>query len=135
MKRFTVHLYRTAQGVEVVANKLALLSKSSPRTFAAIQTAVAMLEEFGPDPNLNKFGRLRHVDGGKELWEIRAAGQPAYRVLFSPVPGEDAFVLLHAVAKADFAKDSTKYISQALEYLDHWLGSVHQEMRGEKHDD
>jgi hypothetical protein len=127
VKRFIVYLYVTARGDAVVANKLGTLAKSSPQTFQAIQTGVAMLEEFGPDPNLNKFKRLRHVERGVELWELRAQAKPAYRVLFSLVPGEDAYVLLHAVAKADFEKDPERYVTKALEHMDHWLAEVHKQ--------
>lgn len=84
-----------------------------------------MLETYGADPGLNRFERLRHVSGGVPLWEMRVQAKPAYRVLFAPVPGEDAFVLLHVVPKPEMARDSRKHIGQALESYREWLGRGH----------
>jgi|GEM_PF-2654282 len=131
MPRFQRYLYQTASGVEVVANKLASLARSTPKTFQAIQTGLEMLSEFGPQPGLNKFKRLRYIEGSVELWELRTQVRPAYRVLFSPVPGEDAFVVLHVVSKDEMASAAQQHIERALRYLDHWLAEVHPAAEGQ----
>lgn len=130
--RYRTLLYETAAGVAVVANKLGSIAKSSHQSFTAIQTGIEMLEQYGPDPGLNRFKLLRHVEGAP-LWELRANGRPAYRVLFMPVPGMDAFVLLHVVTKEDMARDSAKCITQALEHFEHWLSG--RQETGEANDD
>lgn len=129
MRRYIVYLYTTATGIEVVANKLGSLAKSSPKTFSAIQTGIEILETYGADPGLNRFERLRHIEGGIALWAIRVQAKPAYRVLFAPVPGEDAFVLLHVVAKSEMARASSKFIGQALEFYEHWLDTHNAQKR------
>jgi hypothetical protein len=126
-------LYETASGASPVAARLRDLAKSNPVTFAAIQAGIRMLESFGPDPGLNRFKQLRHAPGGVELWELRAAGRPAYRVLFARVPEEEAYVLLAAVPKDDMARAPGRYVSQAVEHFGDWFPR-HSAHRGGRYD-
>ncbi|MFN8507894.1 MAG: hypothetical protein U0547_10050 [Dehalococcoidia bacterium] len=123
--QFTVYLYGSADGDEVVGRALKALARSAPEAFSAIVTGVRMLEEHGANRGLGRFDVLRHVEGGAELWEMRASGRPAHRVLFAPVPGEDGFVLLDVIRKDEMTKGSKKYIDRALERLDEWLATGH----------
>jgi hypothetical protein len=110
----------------VVANKLGVLERTSPQTFNAIHTGIQLLREYGADPGLNRFKRLKHT-GGVELWEMRIQAKPAYRVLFAPVPGHDAFVLLQVVAKADIERSPDRHVAEALSLLAHWIKEVLQD--------
>ncbi|MGE0570922.1 MAG: type II toxin-antitoxin system RelE/ParE family toxin [Dehalococcoidia bacterium] len=116
-----VYLYETPTGSAVVLESLRTLERSSPAAFAAIRTGIGMLETFGPDPGLNRFKRLRHVPGGRELWELRVQSKPAFRVLFAPIPGTRDLILLHVVAKAEMEKGPQRQINLALDRLDSWL--------------
>ncbi len=121
---FTVYLYETAEGVAVMQNKLLNLSKSSIQTANAIQVGLLTLAQHGTEAS-NKFRRLRHVEGGATLWELRILTTPAYRILFAPVPNAAAWIILDAVKKEDMARDAQHYMNRALGFLDHWLSSVY----------
>ncbi|MCC6388720.1 MAG: type II toxin-antitoxin system RelE/ParE family toxin [Dehalococcoidia bacterium] len=123
--RFPVYLYASADGDEVVSRALKGIARSAPEAFSAIVTGVRMLEEHGANRGLGRFDVLRHVEGGTELWEMRANGRPAHRVLFAPVPGGNGFVLLDVIRKDEMTKGSKKYIDRALERLDDWLAAGH----------
>ena len=121
MPKYKVYLYETAAGVKVVENVLLGLAKSSYESFNAIQTGLEVLAEYGPDTGLNKFKRLKYVEGAFALWELRATARPAYRALLASVPGEDAFVILHVVPKTEMERKPQQYINQALDHYDHWM--------------
>lgn len=124
MAQFTVYLYQTADGIRVVENHLENLQRSQAAASASIETSLRMLAEFGSDPTVQRFKRLRHVEGGAEVWEARVSVRPGFRILFSPVLDEDAFIVLSIVRKDEFARNSKKYIDQALSRMDHWWNEV-----------
>lgn len=91
------------------------------QSWQRIRVGLDKLERYGPDPQVSTFKRLKHLEGF-ELWELRTAGSPAYRVLFSPVPDEEAaFVILSVVLKSEMDRDSKKYIDDAIVRFEHWF--------------
>jgi hypothetical protein len=124
VSRFEVYLFESTRGGKVIESQLAEIVRHERQSWNAIRTGLEMLEEFGADAGLNTFKLLGHVEGGT-LWELRAQARPAYRLLFSPVPGEDAFVVLLVVRKDDMARNPQRFIAQAFDRFEHWLKEVH----------
>lgn len=120
MSRFQIYLYETPSGERLVEDGLALIEAREKRAWDAIYAGIEMLRSRGADAGLNRFKRLRHV-AGEELWELRVQSRPAYRLLFSPVPGEEAFVILLVVRKDDMARNPHRYTQRAATLLQQWL--------------
>jgi hypothetical protein len=119
-----VYLYRTPAGKEIVRDEFAFIQGRERPAWTPISIGIRMLTEYGADTTLGKFKRLRHIGSDAALWELRAQGRPAYRVLFSSVPGADAFVILLVVRKDDMAREPMKYINTALERYAEWIEEV-----------
>lgn len=104
-----------------MADELLALRRSSAETWKAVVARMALLAEHGADPRLNAFKLLRHT-GGASLWELRAGRRPASRILFTQVPGEEAYLMLSVVPKAHMAGASRLEIERALQRFAAWMG-------------
>lgn len=114
MPRFQVYV---EDGVERAIERIA---RSSSASASSIVDGIDLLSEYGTDASVKRFKRLKHVPH-RALWEIRVMTSPAYRVLFAPVPGESAFIVLDVVAKSDMARNPARAIDRALVIFDTWL--------------
>lgn len=122
MARFRLYFFETARGEKVIDNRFELIQSREKAAWSSIASGLAILEDVGATYGGNRFNRLRHITGA-ELWELRAQGRPAYRVLFAEVPGVSAYVVLAVARKDDMSSTRLKaqFIAEALENFEKWL--------------
>lgn len=121
---FAVRLYESPDGTRIVEKRLLTIQEREPQAWTSISIGLRLLSEVGADPDLSKFKRLRYVAAGSALWELRAQGRPAYRLLFMLAPGSNEYVVLEVVRKDDMARDSRRPIEVALARFQEWTRRI-----------